>query len=177
MCAIGRLWIPSLIRSIDRLLVCLFAGFSASLYWDKILNNVTIVITFHMQFWICFVVAFFMFALYFRDTESLLHSIWWFICKFVSSIFILCSWCSILHFVVLFVWLVGWLVGWLYYVQQLIVALITCIACCCFIYQLFCCRVFVSCTWDGIGKGHGGREWTWKTVKLVPESMLLIRLL
>lgn len=34
------------------------------------------------------------FALYFRDIESLLHSIWWFICKCANSIFILYSWYS-----------------------------------------------------------------------------------
>lgn len=41
---------------------------------------------------VCVYVFLFAFALYFRDMESL----WWFICKCVSSIFILCSWCLIL---------------------------------------------------------------------------------
>lgn len=158
------------LRSVGRSCVCLFARslaffsshlFCFALHWDTphTLYNVAIVITFHMQFWICLfcLMYFFVFALYFRDTESLLHSIWWFICKFVSSIFILCSWCSILHspfrcFVR----------SDLLFSYKFIYATIDCCtyrrpySIVCHIYQLFCC-LFLSCNgWHGKKSGMEG---------------------
>lgn len=93
------------------------------------------------------------FALYFRDMESLLHSIWWFICKCASSIFILCSWCSfqLVFFTLLAIFsLLGSFVISLYLfvannrLLHLSYGLVwLCVGCC--VYQSLCC-LFVSAT-------------------------------